>query len=125
MTDQSAPPESPASTTTASSLQKISRLKIAAIIAAVFAALFYWLCGFYSIQPIGALPDGATAIVWRDTGEPFFNSADALCLERTGGVSLMCRAMAMGQAPTDRIIMRLPYLDFAYSMSTGGRVFDS
>lgn len=89
-----------------------------------FLALFYAFCGFYTVQPIGALPDGATAIVWRESGEPFFNSADALCLERMGGVSLMCRAMAMGQAPTERIIVRLPYLDFAYSMSTGGKEFD-
>ncbi len=77
-----------------------------------FLALFYAFCGFYTVQPIGALPDGATAIVWRESGEPFFNSADALCLERTGGVSLMCRGMAMGQAPTERIILRLPYLHF-------------
>lgn len=92
--------------------------------AGAFLALFYAFCGFYTVQPIGALPDGATAIVWRESGEPFFNSADALCLERMGGVSLMCRAMAMGQAPTERIIVRLPYLDFAYSMSTGGKEFD-
>lgn len=89
-----------------------------------FLALFYAFCGFYTVQPIGALPDGATAIVWRESGEPFFNSADALCLERMGGVSLMCRGMAMAQAPTDRIILRLPYLHFAYTMSTGGKEFD-
>tara|TARA_R110002033_G_scaffold15074_1_gene43223 strand:+ start:2119 stop:2352 length:234 start_codon:yes stop_codon:yes gene_type:complete len=76
------------------------------------------------VQPIGALPEGSTAIVWRESGEPFFNSADALCLERTGGVSLLCRGMAMGQAPIDRIILRLPYMGFAYSMSTGGKEFD-
>lgn len=64
-----------------------------------FLALFYAFCGFYTVQPIGALPDGATAIVWRESGEPFFNSADALCLERTGGVSSMCRGMAKGQPP--------------------------
>lgn len=90
----------------------------------VFALLFYFFCGFYTVQPIGALPEGRTAIVWRASGEPFFDSADALCLERTGSVSLMCRAMAMGEAPTDRIILRLPYMHFAYTMSTGGREFD-
>lgn len=89
------------------------------------SALFYFLCGFYTVQPIGALPDGATAIIWRSSGEPFFNSPDALCLERLGGVSLMCRAMAMGEAPTDRIIVRLPYLEWAYSASTGGKEFSS
>lgn len=91
---------------------------------AAFAVLFYLLCGFYSVQPIGALPDGGTAIVWRKSGEPFFNSPDALCLERVGSVSLMCRGMAMVQAPTDRIILRLPYLGWAYSLSTGGKAFD-
>ncbi len=89
-----------------------------------FLALFYVFCGFYTVQPIGALPEGSTAIVWRDSGEPFFNSADALCLERTGSVSLMCRGMAMGRAPIDRIIVRLPYMHFAYTMSTGGKEFD-
>jgi hypothetical protein len=82
------------------------------------------MCGFYSVQPIGALPEGGTAVVWRNNGEPFFNSPDALCLERMGGVSLMCRGMAMAAAPTDRIIFRLPYLPLAYSMSTGGQSFD-
>lgn len=90
-----------------------------------FVALFYAFCGLYTVQPIGALPEGATAVVWRESGEPFFNSADALCLERTDGVSLMCRAMAMAQAPTERIILRLPYLHFAYTMSTGGKEFVS
>jgi hypothetical protein len=85
---------------------------------------FYAKLGFYSIQPIGAVPDGATAIVWREDGEPFFNSADGLCLERVGEVSLMCRAMAAGQAPTDRIVMRLPYQRWAYLQSTGGKEFD-
>jgi hypothetical protein len=87
-------------------------------------ALFYAFCGLDMGQPIGALPDGATAVVWRDSGEPFFNSADALCLERTGGVSLMCRRMAIAQGPTDRIILHLPYLHFAYTKSTGRQEYD-
>ena len=95
-----------------------------AIGVAVFAAAFYTFCGFYTVQPIGALPEGGTAIVWRAAGEPFFNSPDALCLERMGGVSLLCRGMAMGQAPADRIVARLPYQDWAYSASTGGQTFD-
>ncbi len=95
-----------------------------ALIALAAAILFYIQCGFYSVQPIGALPDGATAIVWRDEGEPFFNSPDALCLERMGGVSLLCRGMAMTQAPTERIILRLPYQAWAYSLSADGQSFD-
>lgn len=91
---------------------------------AVFAVASYIFCGLYTVQPIGALPEGSTAIVLRATGEPFFNSPDALCLERMGGVSLLCRGMAMGQAPTDRIIVRLPYQEWAYNASTGGKSFD-
>jgi hypothetical protein len=101
----------------------MSKLAWTGIVSA-FAVAFYILCGFYTVQPIGALPEGSTAIVWRATGEPFFNSPDALCLERMGGVSLLCRGMAMAQAPTDRIILRLPYQGWAYSASTGGQNFD-
>jgi hypothetical protein len=103
---------------------KRNKAPIILAVLGVSAALFYFFCGIYSVQPIGALPDGATAIVWRESGEPFFNSADALCLERMGGVSLLCRAMAMGQAPTDRIILRLPYQRWAYLRSTGGQEFN-
>jgi hypothetical protein len=113
-----------AGTTTETTEPKSRKAKWWLIGAAGFTGLFYAFCGFYTVQPIGVLPEGATAIVWRNSGEPFFNSADALCLERTGGVSLMCRAMAMGQAPTDRIIMRLPYMHLAYTMSTGGKEFE-
>jgi hypothetical protein len=97
---------------------------IIVMVGAAFSVIFYVFCGLYTVQPIGALPDGATAIVWRESGEPFFNSADALCLERTGGVSLLCRGMAMTQAPTDRIILRLPYQEWAYTASTGGQTFE-
>lgn len=93
-------------------------------VAVALCAAFYVFCGFYSVQPLGVMPEGVTTIVWRKSGEPFFNSPDALCLERLGGVSLMCRGMAMSQAPTDRIIVRLPYQEWAYSRSTGGAQFD-
>lgn len=80
--------------------------------------------GFYSIPPIGAVPEGATWLVWKASGEPFFNSADALCLERAGGVSLLTRALALAQAPKNRIILKLPYWEFAYLRSTGGKQFE-
>jgi hypothetical protein len=89
-----------------------------------FCGVFYAKCGFYSLQPIGAAPEGGTALVWRDADEPFFNSADALCIARTGGVSLLCRGLAMSQAPIDRIIVRLPYMEWAYLQSSNGSRFD-
>lgn len=91
----------------------------------VLLGLFvYTQMGLYSVQPIGAIPDGATAIVWRSGREPFFNSPDAMCLLIQHGVSLLCRGVAMGQAPTDRIVLRLPYQEWAYLASTGGQTFD-
>jgi len=80
--------------------------------------------GLYTIQPIGAIPDGVTAVVWRASDEPFFNSPDAQCLAIQGGVSVMCRAAALGAAPVERIIVRLPYMESAYLLSTGGQSFD-
>lgn len=91
----------------------------------VVAVAFRVFCGFYTIQPIGALPEGRTLVVWRASGEPFFNSPDAMCLERLGGVSILCRMVAIGTAPSERIIVRLPYVRFAYLASTGGREFVS
>jgi len=80
--------------------------------------------GFYTVQPIGALPEGATAIVWRAGGEPLFNSPDAVCLKVQGYVSLMCTGLALAEAPVDGIILRLPYVEWAYLMSTGGKTFE-
>jgi len=94
------------------------------VVVAATVIFAYAKLGVYTIQPIGALPEGGTAMVWREAGEPHFNSPDALCLERLGGVSLLCRGMAMGQAPMDRILFRLPYIHWAYLQSTGGREFD-
>src|SRR5262249_15597056 len=85
-----------------------------------------WLfVGIYTVQPIGALPEGITLVVWRASNEPFFNSADGTCLRIQGSLSLLCRTLAMAAAkPPERIIMRLPYGEMAYLWSTGGRAFE-
>lgn len=81
--------------------------------------------GLYSVQPIGAVPEGITLVVRRLPGEPFFNSADGTCLRIQEGVSLLCRMMALTQSKLeDRIILRLPYQSWAYLLSTGGRTFE-
>ena len=83
----------------------------------------YGTMGFYTIQPIGAVPEGATWLVWRNSGEPFFNSADSASLSRTGSVSLLSRGFALRDAPKERIIAKLSYWRFAYMQSTGNREF--
>ncbi len=87
-------------------------------------AFVYTQMGVYAIQPIGALPDGATILYWRSPGEPFFDSPDATCLRIQDGVSLLCRMTAMVRAPVDRIVLRLPYQEWAYLASTGGVTFE-
>jgi hypothetical protein len=97
---------------------------IAVVVIAAILAILYTQVGFYTVQPIGALPEGITLLVWRRGSEPFFNSPDGMCLQRIGGVSLFCRMSALEAAPTDRIIARLGYWEFAYLQSTGGLIFD-
>lgn len=101
------------------------RVRLAVLIlAGIVLVVLYFLTGFYTVQPIGALPDGITLFVWRTGGEPFFNSPDGHCLRVVGEVSLLCRGLAMEQAPADRIIVRLPYWEWAYLRSTGGQSFN-
>jgi hypothetical protein len=90
----------------------------------VATGMFGTQVGFYSIQPIGVVPEGTTWLVWRATGEPFFNSADRVCLDRLGSVSLLSRAIALGQAPKDRVVFKLSYWEYAYKQSIGGRELD-
>jgi hypothetical protein len=83
--------------------------------------------GVFSIQPIGALPDGITFIYYSRSSEmSFFSSPDGLCIQMQGGVSLLCRMTALSAASdlTNRIIIRLPYSRWAYLQSTGGLEFD-
>ena len=123
--DLTAPPSPPSREVSPEVRPNRRWIKVVALI--IFIALVLVIAlkvGFYTVQPIGALPEGVTLIVWREAGEPFFNSPDAMCLERVGAVSLLCRGLALSQGPTDRIILRLPYMDWAYSLSTGGRHFE-
>jgi hypothetical protein len=79
--------------------------------------------GVYTSAPIGSLSEGRTLVVWRVSGEPFFNSAEGKCLRAWGEVSMNCHLEAIARAPVDRIIFLLPYMEWAYLLSTGGRKF--
>jgi hypothetical protein len=83
--------------------------------------------GVFSVQPIGGLPDGVTFIYYSRSSEmPFFSSPDGLCLQMQGNVNLLCRGVALASASnlTDRMIIKLPYIRWAYLQSTGGQEFD-
>lgn len=84
---------------------------------------------FFVIQPIGALPEGKTVVIFRVGNDKFttrfIDSADGICERVQGGVSLLCRGAAMGGVlGNTTIIMRLPYSQFLYEISTNGKVYD-
>jgi hypothetical protein len=83
--------------------------------------------GVFTIQPIGALPEGITIIYHsRNPNMPFFSSPDGLCLEIQGSVTLLCRLAGLSalEELNDRIVLRLPYSHWAYLRSTGGKEFE-
>lgn len=84
---------------------------------AVFAA---YLAGvrIVVIQPIGALPNGVTAIVMGVKNVNIIDSPDAICIRHEGGVSLLCRAREAGAiAEHGKILLRLPYSSILFKMT--------
>ncbi|HHQ6589346.1 TPA: hypothetical protein ACSTLU_005331 [Serratia fonticola] len=79
----------------------------------------------FSVQPIGALPDGITIVMWRKNDMRLFDSPDGICLRRVGHVSILCRSQAMIESvDKDNIIMRLDFIEQAYLLSTDGKKFE-
>ena len=106
------------------------RTRIYILFAIIIVFILAWIIirpGVFTIQPIGALPDGITFIYHsRSSQMPFFTSPDGMCLQFQGSVTLLCRMAAINASSelTDRIILRLPYSHWAYLKSTGGMEFE-
>ena len=78
-----------------------------------------------AVQPIGAIPDGVTAVIWRTDKTKFIDSADAICKREFGKVNLLCRGATLAAlARRDEPLLRLPYSKALYSWSTGGAEYD-
>ena len=78
----------------------------------------------FVVQPIGAVPEGRTVVMWRLNTMKFVDSADAWCERQMGGVNLLCRGAVLGKLGNkDVIIARLPYSEILYLWSTGGRTY--
>jgi hypothetical protein len=75
---------------------------------------------FFTIQPIGAIPEGVTIVMLRGSQTQLFDSPDALCLRTTGKVTILCRAAAIGALSKATKITNLPYIDQFYLWSTNG-----
>ena len=79
----------------------------------------------FTIQPIGALPEGKTLIILRLNKTKFIDSADAICEREMGSVNLFCRAAMMGAvAEKSTILLKLPYSEFLYTLSTNGKKYE-
>lgn len=78
-----------------------------------------WIGGVrvFVIQPIGAVPEGVTAIVVNIRGLNFIDSPDAFCA-RQGQPNLLCRGMTAARvAAQGKIILRLPYNQTLYDLT--------
>ena len=79
----------------------------------------------FVIPPIGAIPEGKILVIHRLEKTKFIDSPDAMCERIQGGVSLLCRGMAIAAiANNNEIIVKLPYSSFLYEISTGGNKYD-
>lgn len=97
-------------------------ISIVFIIIICFAV--YALTGLYVIQPLGAIPEGATVWYWRvGLNLPFVSSADGFLIKQNQGVSLFSRMVVMTKHLEEinkRRIINLPYQKTLYLLSTGG-----
>jgi len=101
------------------------RKLIAAGLITIIAIAIYTQITIFVVPPIGAMPEGRTVIMLRLNKTKFIDSPDAICERLQGGVSLLCRGMTMaGVVNNAKIIARLPYFEWLYLISTGGKRYD-
>lgn len=102
----------------------MKKLVIAAVVALITIVIYTQLTIFV-VPPIGAVPEGRTVIMLRLNKTNFIDSADAICERIQGGVNLLCRGMTMaGVVNNTKILARLPYSEWLYLISTGGKRYD-
>lgn len=92
-------------------------LVLGAIILIVYTQL-----SLFVVPPMGAVPEGRTIVMLKLNKMKFIDSADAMCERMQGGVSLLCRGLVLGLvAKNSTVLARLPYSEWLYLVSTGGR----
>lgn len=94
-------------------------------VAAVICIAIYTQLTVFVIPPIGMVPEGKTIIIPRQSNTQFIDSPDGMCERMNGGVSLLCRGIAIASVGKDvTVLARLPYSSTLYSISTGGKSYD-
>lgn len=109
--------------------QRTPNMKKIYVIASIIAvALVLAICSqitLFVVPPIGAVPEGRTVVISRLNKTEFIDSPDAMCERIQGYVSLLCRGMVLGTVlEKSTILLRLPYSEWLYSISTGGKTYD-
>ena len=93
--------------------------------AILVAIIIYTQITIFVVPPIGAVPEGRTVVMLRLNKTEFVDSPDAMCERIQGGVSLLCRGMVMGAVVKNTtILLRLPYMDWLYLLSTDGNRYE-
>lgn len=109
--------------------QRTPNMKKTYVISSIIAvALVVAICSqitLFVVPPIGAVPEGRTVVISRLNKTEFIDSPDAMCERIQGYVSLLCRGMVLGTVlEKSTILLRLPYSEWLYSISTGGKTYD-
>lgn len=103
---------------------KKKKTAIALIILVILGIISYTQLTIFVVPPIGALPEGKTVVILRLNKTNFIDSPDALCERIQSGVSLLCRgAMLAGVIKNTKVLMRLPYSEYLYLISTNGKTY--
>ena len=99
-------------------------ITLSLIVVAVLVVVAYTQLTLFVVPPIGAVPEGNTVVILQLKKTNFIDSPDALCERIQGGVSLLCRGVIMGRVlEKSKIIMRLPYNESLYLISTDGKTY--
>ena len=105
-----------------------NKILIGIIVSAIVILMGYASLGIFVIQPIGAIPGGASILYLRiGTSLPFISSADGFLLKTTGSVNLFARALVMAKLSEPVLankITTLPYSKVLYLYSTNGVEFE-
>ena len=102
----------------------MNKKMIAIVSIAILTIVFCTQVTFFVVQPIGAVPEGKTLLMLRMNKTKFIDSADGICEREMNGVSLMCRGITMAAVINKgTVLIRLPYSEFLYGISTGGKEY--
>lgn len=104
-------------------------LLVVAIGVAIWVAFALWT-GIYSVYtypPGNEYPEGATFLISREEGEPTFNSPEwkppkpeeKVAGEGQGGIKFESPIRQKKKPVQTRIIVELPYIEWAYKRSLG------